>query len=140
MSLHLSKLRGITDWVRGKLKRRGITYTHQLIEAAGCAGDRRALAASSGIDDATLRRLVLRADLVRIRGIGAIFADMLELLGVDRSVRLARTEPRQLHAALAALNATERFARRAPTPEEVRDWIAQARALPPLIEDEARPD
>jgi predicted flap endonuclease-1-like 5' DNA nuclease len=138
MSLHISKLRGITDPVRGKLKRRGITYTHQLVEAAARAADRRALAASSGIDVATLERLVCRADLVRIKGIGAIFADLLELLGVDRVERLARKEPHALHAALAGLNAVERLARRAPTQEEVEDWIAQARALPPLIEDEIR--
>ena len=59
MSLHISKLRGITDPVRGKLKRRGITYTHQLVEAAARAADRRALAASSGIEVATLERLRL---------------------------------------------------------------------------------
>ena len=139
MSLHISKLRGITDPVRGKLKRRGITYTHQLVGAAARAADRRALAASSGIEVAMLERLVCRADLVRIKGIGAIFADLLELLGVDRVERLARQEPRSLHGALAGLNAVERFARRAPTPEEVEDWVAQARALPPLIEDEIRP-
>jgi predicted flap endonuclease-1-like 5' DNA nuclease len=138
MSLHISKLRGITDPVRGKLKRRGITYTHQLVEAAARAADRRALAASSGIEVATLERLVCRADLVRIKGIGAIFADLLELLGVDRVERLARKEPHALHAALAGLNAVERLARRAPTQEEVEDWIAQARAMPPLIEDEIR--
>jgi predicted flap endonuclease-1-like 5' DNA nuclease len=74
---------------------------------------------------------------MRIKGIGAIFADMLELLGVDRTARLARQAPRELHAALAELNAVERFARRAPTPDEVQDWIAKARTLPPLIEDDA---
>ena len=99
---------------------RGITYTHQLVEAAARAADRRALAARSGIEVATLERLVCRADLARINGIGAIFADMLELLGVDRIARLARQEPDALHAALAGLNARERLARRAPTPEEVR--------------------
>jgi len=89
---------------------------------------------------ATLGRLVWRADLTRIKGIGAIFADMLELLGVDRTARLAQQEPGELHQALSRLNAAQRLARRAPTPEEVQDWIAQARTLPRLIEDAARRD
>jgi chlorosome envelope protein I len=140
MSLHISKLRGITDRVRSRLKRHGITYTAQLVEAAGSASERRDLAARSGIEAATLGRLVCRADLTRIKGIGAVFADMLELLGVDRMTRLGRQEPDELHRALSQLNATQRLARRAPTPEEVRAWIAQARRLPRLFEDDAKSD
>jgi hypothetical protein len=34
---------------------------------------------------------------------------------------------------LAAYNREERLARRSPTPEEVRDWVRQARALPALV-------
>jgi len=140
MALHISKLRGITHQVRSKLKRQGITYTDQLVEAAGRASERRELAARSRIEVATLGRLVCRADLTRIKGIGAIFADMLEILGIDRTVRLARQEPGELYQALGQLNATQRLARRAPTPDEVQDWIAQARTLPRLIEDEASPE
>ena len=136
-SLHISKLRGITAQVRRKLKRHGITYTDQLLGAAGSPTRRSQLAARSGIETALLDRLVCRADLIRIKGIGAIFADMLELIGVDRTERLARQEPVTLHRVLLELNAAERFARRAPTPEEVRHWIAQTRSLPPLIDDDS---
>ena len=99
MSLHVSKLRGISNEVRNKLKRNGVTYTHQLIEAAGRLESRRALAERSGIEEAMLLRLTCRADLARIKGIGA----------------------------------AERFARRAPTQDEVTDWVAQARALPHIV-------
>jgi predicted flap endonuclease-1-like 5' DNA nuclease len=136
MSLHVSKLRGISVQVRNRLKRQGITYTHQLLEAAGRRERRRALAARSGIEDAVLLRLTCRADLARVKGIGAIFADMLELVGVDRVANLARHEPARLYGILQDLNAAERFARRAPTQEEVVDWIAQARSLPQLVDRE----
>jgi predicted flap endonuclease-1-like 5' DNA nuclease len=129
MSLHISKLRGITYQVRQRLKRQGITYTHQLIEAARDPRSCRRLAAQSGIEEAMLERLVCRADLARINGVGAIFADMLELLGVDGTLPLARREPAALHAELCRLNAVEQLARRAPTPEEVQSWVGQARAL-----------
>jgi predicted flap endonuclease-1-like 5' DNA nuclease len=136
-SLHISKLRGITSQVRRKLKRHGITYTDQLLRAAGSRSRRSQLAARSGTDASLLARLVCRADLIRIKGIGAIFADMLELLGVDRVARLARRQPAELHRALLELNAAECFARRAPTPEEVRHWIAQAQSLPQLVDDDS---
>ena len=129
MSLHISKLRGITDRVRHRLKRQGITYTHQLIEAAHDRTACRRLAALTGVEEAVLERLVCRADLARINGVGAIFADMLELLDVDGAGALARQDPLALHAALCRLNTAEQLARRAPTPEEVRSWILQAGAL-----------
>jgi predicted flap endonuclease-1-like 5' DNA nuclease len=134
MSLHVSKLRGISYQVRSRLKQQGVTYTHQLLEAAGRADSRRALAAKSGIEEPTLMRLTCRADLARVKGIGAIFADMLELIGVDQVTHLAGQDPASLHAALFDLNAAERFARRAPTQDEVHDWVTQARNLPRLIE------
>jgi predicted flap endonuclease-1-like 5' DNA nuclease len=134
MSLHVSKLRGISVDVRNRLKRQGISYTHQLLREAGGAEQRHLLAARGEIDEAALGRLVRRADLARIKGIGAIFADMLELIGVDAVATLAQQEAADLHGRLYQLNAAERLARRAPTPEEVEDWVAQARTLPVLVE------
>lgn len=133
MSLHVSKLRGISFDVRAKLKRNGVTYTHQLLSAAGNSDQRHQFSETSGIEELILTRLTCRADLARIKGIGAIFADMLELLDVDRVSKLAGQDPEKLHDALYTLNAAERFARRAPTPEEVEDWVSQARALPKLV-------
>lgn len=134
MSLHVSKLRGISLDVRIKLKRQGVSYTHQLLSEAGSAERCRRLAASSRIDEATLTRLVRRADLARIKGIGAIFADMLEMIGVDQVAALAEQDPIDLHARLHELNAAERMARRSPTPDEVQQWIMQAHALPRLAD------
>jgi predicted flap endonuclease-1-like 5' DNA nuclease len=137
MSLHVSKLRGISNHVRNRLKRYGVTYTHQLLDAAGRPESRRELAARSGIEEAMLLRLTCRADLARIKGVGAIFADMLELIGVDRVSSLAEHDPIRLYEILHDLNAAERFARRAPTQDEVADWVAQARALPHLVDPDS---
>jgi hypothetical protein len=134
MSLHVSKLRGISLDVRRKLKRQGISYTHQLLREAGGTEQRRRLAERSQIDQAVLLRLVRRADLARVKGVGAIFADMLEMVGVDQVATLAEQDPLDLRARLHELNAAERLARRAPTPEEVEQWISQARALPRLVD------
>lgn len=134
MSLHISKLRGISVITRRKLKRHGITYTDQLLAVAGAFGPRRRLSRDADIDEEVLTRLVERADLARINGIGAIFADMLNWLGVNRVSELAGQDPTELHRRLQTLNAEERLARRAPTLDEVGDWINQARALPLAVE------
>ena len=134
MSLHVSKLRGISLETRRKLKRQGISYTHQLLREAGSAEQRRRLAERSRMDELALLRLVRRADLARVKGVGAIFADMREMIGVDQVATLAEQDPLDLRARLYQLNAAERLARRAPTPAEVQQWICQARALPRLVD------
>jgi predicted flap endonuclease-1-like 5' DNA nuclease len=122
--------------VRNKLKRQGIHYTHQLLHAAGSDERRRQLAARGSIDDLVLEQLVRRADLTRVKGIGAVFADLLEMVGVDRVATLAQQNPPELHGRLHELNIAERFVRRAPTPDEVQQWITEARALPRLGDGE----
>lgn len=134
--LHVSKLRGMDVPTRNKLKRQGITYADQLIQAAGPSEARVAMADRMGMDETLLLRLVRRSDLARVKGIGAIFADMLEVVGVHNVAQLAARDPHELRTKLADLNAVERLARRAPTDEEVTDWVDQARELPILLQED----
>lgn len=133
-ALPVSKLRGVPATARMALKRQGINTCARLLEQAGKAAARRALSERTGIDEELLLRLVQRADMARVNGIGAVFGMMLEDLGIREVGALARQDPVKLHAILKELNNRERYARRSPTPEEVADWVAQARALPRLIE------
>ena len=133
MSLHISKLRGIGPEVRARLKSGGITYSDQLLAAAGTPAKRRDLGRTTGLDPAAIERLARRADLARIKGIGAVFTDMLERIGVDHVGALRRAAPEELRARLHEFNRAERLARRSPTPEEVADWVRQARELEPVL-------
>ncbi len=133
-ALPVSKLRGVPTSVRMALKRQGINTCARLLERAGSVAARRELAARTGVDPELLLRLAQRADMARINGIGAVFGMMLEDLGVRDTTVLARQDPVELHRRLKQLNERERLARRSPTPEEVADWVAQARALPRVIE------
>ena len=134
VSLHLSKVRGTNLQMRARLKCCGVTNSRQLLGAAGPFRARVVLSAKTGIDMATLVNIAKRADLARVKGIGATFADMLEVIGVDTVQRLAAWAPDALHRTLHDFNRAERFARRAPTPEEIEVWVAQARELPVLID------
>ena len=134
VSLHISKLRGVGPEVRARLKIGGITYSDQLLHAAATPERRRELQRATGLEDAVIARLARRADLARVKGIGAVFADMLERVGVDHVEALRAAAPERLHAALRELNRVDRMARRSPTPEEVADWVRQAEALPPVLQ------
>ena len=131
--LPISKLRGVPPTVRLRLKSQRITTCAQLLLAAGDAASRAALLETTGIDEAVLLRLVQRADMARIRGIGTVFGLMLEELAVADVEQLARREPAELHAALRAYNLEERLARRSPTLEEVVEWVDTARSLPVVV-------
>lgn len=133
-ALPLTKLRGLSPATRRALKARGITTCPQLLRAAGEAGARARLAAEARVDPDELLTLVRRADMARVDGLGAVFQMMVEELGVADVAALAGAGPVELHARLRALNEEERIARRSPTPEEVADWVRQARGLPTLVE------
>ena len=133
LGLPVSKLRGLAPRVRAALKVHRLTTCGQLLRAAARAQDRDRLAREAGIDPEVLLALVRQADLARVSGIGTVFGLMLEDLGVHDVITLAARDPAVLHARLSAYNREERLARRAPTPEEVQDWVAQARSLPPLV-------
>lgn len=132
-ALPISKLRGVPFQMRVALKIRRITTCTQLLDAAGDVGKRMALARSADLDPATLTLLVQRADMARVRGIGSVFGLMLEDLEIRDVGTLAAQEPEALHSMLDRYNRNERLARRSPTPEEVTDWVAQARSLPKLV-------
>lgn len=132
-SLPISKLRGVPQRTRMALKRRRISSSGQLLHAAGKAAARAQLAEAAGIDPELLTTLVQRADMARITGIGAIFGLMLEDLGIRDVQTLAAQDPVELHRRLREYNQRVRLARRSPTPEEVADWVAQARRLEPLV-------
>src|SRR4051794_1367088 len=131
--LPVSKLRGLTLPVRAALRRRGIATCERLLRVAGDAGDRDRLAREAGVDPGALLALVRRADLARGGGIGMGFGLVLAGPGGADVPALADQDPADLHARLRRHNEEERIARRSPSPEEVEDWVAQARAVPALV-------
>ena len=132
-SLPISKLGCAPARARAVLKLRRITNCSQLLDAAAAVMARRALAQVTRIDPDTLTQIVQRADMARVNGVGVVFGLMLAEVGVADVVDLAAADPLRLHAQLREHNARERRARRSPTPEEVANWVAQARHLPVLV-------
>lgn len=132
-SLPISRLSCAPATARAALKVQRITTCSQLLDAAAAHMARQALAQLAKIDPGTLTRIVQRADMARVNGVGVVFSVMLAEVGIADVADLAGADPVELHVQLREHNAREHLARRSPTPEEVADWVAQARRLPVLV-------
>ncbi|MFN8596603.1 MAG: DUF4332 domain-containing protein [Anaerolineae bacterium] len=134
MSIALGKLNGITTDIQSKLKARSIYDSDQLLAVARTPADRHQLARQIDVEPALILHLANRADLARVRGIGTIFAQLLEAAGVDTVKELATRQPTNLHAALLTANTQLQLTRRAPSADMVRAWVAEAKRMSPALE------
>lgn len=113
-----------------KLAEAGVRTTEKLLEVAGPKAGRAVLADQVGASDATVLEWVNRADLMRIKGVGEEYSDLLEATGVDSPVELAQRNAANL---VAAMQPHARLVRRLPTESEVRGWIDEANTLEKVV-------
>lgn len=128
MTIKVGELKGIGEALATALKSAGIDDSEKFLAAAGKPADRKALAEKHGVDARQLLELANRADLARIKGVGSVYADLLEHAGVDTVIELRNRNADNLFAkigeSVAALGV-----KRTPRIEEVRDWVEQAKQL-----------
>jgi len=129
----IAEIEGIGDTYAAKLMEAGITSVEGLLQQAGPADGRKALAEKTGISPALILEWVNHADLFRIKGIGEEYSDLLEEAGVDTVVELAQRNPHNLHAKLAEVNRAKKLVRQLPSQAQVSDWVAQAKTLPRAV-------
>jgi predicted flap endonuclease-1-like 5' DNA nuclease len=123
-------IEGISPKFAEMLEAAGVKTTESLLETAGSAKGRKELAIKAHIDEHKLLEWVNRADLMRIKGVGSEFSDLLEAAGVDTVKELATRRADNLHAKLLEVNEAKKLVRRTPTAGEVDAWIADAKTLP----------
>ncbi|MFC1660340.1 DUF4332 domain-containing protein [Gemmatimonadota bacterium] len=131
----LSTIEGIGVTVEKKLKKAGVGSTHTLLKAGGTKKGRKELAVASKLDEGQLLRFVNHADLMRIKGIGGEFSELLEAAGVDSIPELKRRNPANLRAAMEEANTKKRkkLVRQLPTEKQVAAWVAQAKKLDRVV-------
>jgi predicted flap endonuclease-1-like 5' DNA nuclease len=129
----IADIEGIGPGYAGQLEGQGIKTTEALLEAAGPAAGRKKLADATGIDAKKILEWVNRADLMRIKGVGEEYSDLLESAGVDSVKELAGRRADNLHTKLGELNEAKKLVRRPPSEAEVEKWIAEAKTLPSVV-------
>jgi len=126
-------IEGIGHVYAGKLRRVGIKTTGRLLKVAATRQGRKNLSERTGISEKLILEWVNLADLMRIKGIGEEYGDLLEEAGVDTVKELRNRRPHNLYQALIETNVKKHLVRRLPSRRAVESWITQAKTLPPVL-------
>jgi predicted RecB family nuclease len=116
-----------------KLRKARIRTTEALLRTASDRKGRRELATRTGLDEKKILGWVNRADLMRVKGIGGEYGDLLEHAGVDTVKELRRRNPKSLLGMMLEANDKKRLVRRAPTQVMVEGWVDHAKELEPIV-------
>jgi predicted flap endonuclease-1-like 5' DNA nuclease len=112
----------------------GIRTTETLLKACATPKGRQELAEKTGISHKLILEWANLADLMRIKGIGEEYSDLLEEAGVDTVKELKMRVPKNLHDKMVEINHEKSLVRRLPTLHMVESWVQQAKHLPAVLE------
>ena len=121
--------------LRGQMMRnRGIITVDDLLKAGATRLKRQRLANEFGVSYATMSKWVHRGDLLRIKGIGSQYSELLETAGVNTVTSLSKRHPHSLWLQLKAINREKKLVRRTPPLKKIENWVYKAKNLNPIIE------
>jgi len=131
----IETIEGIGPKNRKALAKAGVSTTQGLLRDGGAKKGRKAIAKDSGCTEKQILEWVNRADLMRVRGVGEEYSDLLENSGVDTVKELRTRKPANLHAKMLEVNTAKknRLVRRPPSLSEVERWVAHAKKLKPAV-------
>ncbi|MGQ9567366.1 MAG: DUF4332 domain-containing protein [Anaerolineae bacterium] len=130
----LLKIEGIGPVYAQTLREKaGIRTVEALLEAGATPQGRKELEEKTGISGTLILEWVNLADLMRIKGVGEEYADLLEEAGVDTVRELQHRVPQNLWTKMQQINVEKHLVRRLPSLRMVEDWVEQARHLPPKV-------
>jgi predicted flap endonuclease-1-like 5' DNA nuclease len=116
-----------------RLRKNGVRTTEALLKKAGTRRGRKDLASATGLADREVLDWVNRADLMRVKGIGAEYSDLLEAAGVDTVKELKTRSPAALTKRMGTINSKKKLVRRLPTETMVVRWVNEAKKLKPAV-------
>ena len=130
----LTTIEGIAEATSEKLGQAGVDSVEALLESGATKNGRATLAEKSGISELRILKLVNHADLMRIKGIGGEYSELLEACGVDSVPELAQRNAANLLEKAEAVNAEKKLVRALPAQTTVQGWIDQAKQLPKAVQ------
>jgi predicted flap endonuclease-1-like 5' DNA nuclease len=133
MAYKIIDIEGIGDVYAPKLIAANITTPTELLDKCAAPAGRKALAEETGISEKLILTWTNHADLMRIKGIGPQFSELLEAAGVDTVKELRNRNAENLAAKILEINEEKHLVRRVPVLKEVVKMINQAKELPPVM-------
>ncbi len=133
MAYRIQEIEGIGPKFGAKLGEAGITTTDHLLSACGTKKGRKETAEKTGFSEAQLLKWANMADLMRIKGVGEEYSELLEAAGVDTVKELKMRRADNLAVKMKEVNAEKKLVRQAPSESQVAKWVEQAKTLDPMI-------
>ena len=134
MSYKIETIEGVAKVFGDKLRAAGIKSTAQLLERGKTPKGRKDVAATTGITETLVLKWTNMCDLMRIKGVGEEYSELLEKAGVDTVKELKMRVPANLHKAMMDANDKSKLVRQLPGLKQVEGWVAQAKTMPAAME------
>jgi len=129
----IKDLEGIGPAYGDKLAQVGIRTTQGFLDHCASRGGRKRIAEATGISEKLLLSWANLADLMRIKGIGPQFSELLEAAGVDTIKELRTRNATNLAKKMAETQQAGRISGSAPSESQVAEWIQAAGSTDPII-------
>jgi predicted flap endonuclease-1-like 5' DNA nuclease len=133
--MKIEEVEGIGAVYAGKLGDAGVNTTDDLLDRGAKPSGRKGLEDATGISGKLILEWVNHVDLMRIKGVGSEYSDLLEAAGVDSPAELAQRNAANLAETVQEVVAARpSIVRRVPSQSEIEGWIAQAKDMPKVVE------
>jgi hypothetical protein len=132
MAYPITEIRGISADIVEVLKSEGIRTTIGLLRVAGTPKQRLRIAKKIGTDTRDVLEWVTAADRMRVKGVGAEYAELLRLAGVKTVSDLQFRNAQNLFERMREANKNN-LVRLLPKEKTVERWIENAKKLQPVI-------
>lgn len=129
----IDAIEGIGHAHATKLRKARIRTTEALLKAGATRTGRKNVADATGLSEQLVLSWVNRADLMRVKGVGEEYSDLLESAGVDTVRELRRRNAANLLVTMIEVNSKKRLVRRLPTQAMVEHWVDHAKELEPVV-------
>lgn len=133
--MKIEDIEGIGATYAAKLAEAGVSTSEELLQWGANKAGRQSLEDTTGISSKLILEWVNHVDLMRIKGVGSEYSDLLEAAGVDSPSELANRNAASLATTFQEVVAARPgIVRRTPTQSEVEDWIDQSKGLSKVVE------
>lgn len=129
----IEKIEGVGPKYASMLAKAGIKNTKQLLDRAATRKGRKEVAQATGVDEQLILKWANMCDLMRIKGVGEEFSELLEVAGVDTVKELGKRRPDNLRQAMVDANGKRKLVRQLPSIGQCENWVKQAKELPPMM-------
>lgn len=133
MSYNIEEIESIGPAIAAKLEKSNIRTVENLMEQAHSKSGRKKVSEATGISESQLLTYVNMGDLMRVKGIGSEFSELLQASGVDTVKELRTRNAANLEEKLNEVNAAKKLTRRVPTQEQLQNFIDLAKDLDPMV-------